>query len=33
MLSEMGTQWGPLTVEMGTQKAYIGTIDRNEVIH
>ena len=23
ILSEMGTQWGPSTAEMGTQKAYI----------
>ena len=32
ILSEMGTQWGPSTAEMGTQKAYIWKIDRNEVI-
>ena len=32
ILSEMGTQWGPSTAEIGTQKAYIWKIDRNEVI-
>ena len=30
--SEMGTQWGPWTAEMGTQSTYIWKIDRNEVI-
>ena len=30
--SEMGTQWGPSTAEMGTQTTYIWKIDRNEVI-
>ena len=27
ILSEMGTKWGPLAAEMGTQKAYIWRID------
>ena len=31
ILSEMGTQWGPSTAEMGTQKADIWQIDQNEV--
>ena len=33
ILSEMGTKWGPSTAEMGTQKAYVSKIDRNEPIH
>ena len=30
LLSEVGTKWGPTTVEMGTQKGYIWQIDRYE---
>ena len=28
ILSEMGTKWGPSTVEMGTQKAYISKLTK-----